>query len=127
MASVIGEQIDKPPGDREFFLSHSKRDQRQSPDGNCLPKRDLQEQITKKVVQLEHETHKLEQLEEHYQVFRTRERYRQNKKRAMVLERKRRLLQQHPDKAIASDDEFSLENRAAIQVQRIPILFSRLY
>lgn len=59
-------------------------------------------------------------LEEQYLVYRAKRNDKQNKHRAKVLERKRRLLEQdphlvHPD----DDDEYTLEDEAATQIQRV--------
>ena len=59
-------------------------------------------------------------LEEQYHVLRAKERDSQNRKRAMVLERKRRLLERDPDVVQPRDnDEYTLEDQAATEVQRI--------
>lgn len=60
-------------------------------------------------------------LEKQYEILRAREREKQNKKRAIVLERKRRLLEHDPNvlQVADDDDEFTLEDQAATQIQRI--------
>lgn len=70
--------------------------------------------------ELEHQARRYAVLEEQYRILQTKQRDAQNKKRAMVLERKRRLLEQDPHLLQhADDDEYTLEDQAAIQVQRI--------
>lgn len=69
---------------------------------------------------LERKACQQEALEEQYHVLRAKERDSQNRKRAMVLERKRRLLERNPDVVQSGDnDEYTLEDQAATEVQRI--------
>lgn len=69
---------------------------------------------------LEHQARKYVVLEEQYNLLQKNQRDAQNKKRALVLERKRRLLEQDPNlQQRAEDDEYTLEDHAATQVQRI--------
>ncbi|CAM9212025.1 unnamed protein product [Ectocarpus sp. 13 AM-2016] len=76
--------------------------------------------IQQKCDEVERKTRRQEALEEQYVMFQAKERTSQNKKRAQVLERKRRLLEQDPDLLEPSeDDEYTLEDGAATQVQRI--------
>lgn len=76
--------------------------------------------IQRKCDEVERKTRRQVALEEQYVMFQARERTSQNKKRAQVLERKRRLLEQAPDLLEPSeDDEYTLEDGAATQVQRI--------
>lgn len=66
------------------------------------------------------EAHKQLALEEQYLMYRAKKRAVQNKHRAQVLERKRRLLAQDPDLVQPEDDdEYALEDAAATQLQRI--------
>lgn len=76
--------------------------------------------IQRKSEELERKAHRQAALEEQYYIFQARERDAQNKKRAKVLERKRRLLEQDPDLLQPEvDDEYTLEDEAATQLQRI--------
>lgn len=76
--------------------------------------------MKRKSEQLEHRARQQVALEEKYHDFRAKEVRVQNKTRAMVLERKRRLLEQDPDIfQPTDDDEYTLEDQAATQVQRI--------
>lgn len=76
--------------------------------------------LKRKSEELEHQARQYAVLEEQYRVLQTKQRDAQNKKRAMVLERKRRLLEQDPHLLHhADDDEYTLEDQAATQVQRI--------
>lgn len=69
---------------------------------------------------LERKACQQEALEEQYHVLRAKERDSQNRNRAMVLERKRRLLERDPDVVQSGDnDEYTLEDQAATEVQRI--------
>ncbi|CAM9286095.1 unnamed protein product, partial [Hapterophycus canaliculatus] len=59
-------------------------------------------------------------LEEQSLLYRAQKRNMQNKHRAKVLERKRRLLEQDPDLARPEDDdEYTVEDEAATRIQRI--------
>lgn len=67
-----------------------------------------------------HQARKYVVLEEQYNVLQKNQREAQNKKRALVLERKRRLLEKDPNlQQRTEDDEYTLEDHAATQVQRI--------
>lgn len=75
--------------------------------------------INRKSDELDREARHQAAVEEEYHVFQAKERDTHNKKRAMVLERKRRLLEQDPDVLQPADDEHALEDGATTQVQRI--------
>lgn len=76
--------------------------------------------IQRKAEELERQAHRQVALEEQYFIFQARERDAQNKKRAKVLERKRRLLEQDPNLLQPGvDDEYTLEDEAATHIQRI--------
>lgn len=76
--------------------------------------------LQRKAEELERKAHQQLALEEQYFLFQARERDTQNQKRATVLERKRRLLEQDPDLLQPRvDDEYTFEDEAATQIQRI--------
>lgn len=76
--------------------------------------------IEKKTEELKRRIHRQAALEEQLRVFQAKERDRENKKRAKVLERKRRLLEHDPDLLQPRvDDEYTLEDEAATRIQRI--------
>lgn len=76
--------------------------------------------IQRKGEELERQAHRQVALEAQYFIFQAKERDAQNRKRARVLERKRRLLEQDPDLLQPGiDDEYTLEDEAATQIQRI--------
>lgn len=76
--------------------------------------------MKRKSEELERKVRQQVALEEKYHEFRAKEVRVQNKTRAMVLERKRRLLEQDPDGfQPTDDDDYTLEEQAATQVQRI--------
>ena len=76
--------------------------------------------MKRKAEELERKARQHEALEEQYHQLRSNERDSQNRKRAMVLERKRRLLERDADVLQPGDnDEYTLEDQAATQLQRI--------
>lgn len=76
--------------------------------------------MERKAEELERRIHRQAALEEQLRVFQAKERDRENKKRAKVLERKRRLLEHDPDLLQPRvDDEYTLEDEAATRIQRI--------
>lgn len=76
--------------------------------------------MKRKAEELERKACQQEALEEQYHQLRAKERDSQNRKRAMVLERKRRLLERDPDVLQpGGNDEYTLEDQAATQIQRI--------
>lgn len=76
--------------------------------------------LERKAEELERKINRQAALEEQLRVFQVKERDRENKKRAKVLERKRRLLEHDPDLLQPRvDDEYTLEDEAATRVQRI--------
>lgn len=82
--------------------------------------RELASKIERKSEELEREARRQVALEEQLSIFQVKERDRENRKRAKVLERKRRLLEQDPDHLEpGADDEYTLEDEAATRIQRI--------
>lgn len=76
--------------------------------------------IERKAEELKRRIHRQAALEEQLRIFQAKERDRENKKRAKVLERKRRLLEHDPDLLQPRvDDEYTLEDEAATRIQRI--------
>lgn len=76
--------------------------------------------IDRKADELGRRIHRQAALEEQLRIFQAKERDRETKKRAKVLERKRRLLEHDPDLLQPQvDDEYTLEEEAATRIQRI--------
>ena len=76
--------------------------------------------IERKSEELEREIRRQVALEEQLSIFQAKERDRENRKRANVLERKRRLLEQDPHLLEPGiDDEYTFEDEAATRIQRI--------
>ncbi len=81
---------------------------------------ELASKIERKSEEVEREARRQVALEEQLSIFQSKERDRDNRKRAKVLERKRRLLEQDPDLfEPGADDEYTLEDEAATRIQRI--------
>ena len=111
--------LKKLTGSTELIPTPSVQDQYQPSTGNCLSKKNLHEQIRTKSEKLKHETIQQAALENQYQLLRSKERNRQKRERAIVLERKTRPLEQYPGKfQFSADDELSLEDHAAVLIQR---------
>lgn len=107
---------DRNPGHRLVGSTSAERGYSCSPAENG----EAALKIQRKCDELDRKARRQAALEEQYVMFQAKERSSQIKKRAHVLERKRRLLEQDPDLLEPpEDDEYTLEDGAATQVQRI--------
>lgn len=75
--------------------------------------------LNRKMDELEYRARHQAMLEAQYQKFCMKEKTAHDQRRAVVLERARRLLQDSPDMPIPDKDEFTVEDQAATRVQRI--------
>lgn len=109
----------KFPQDDEINVPHDHASDGMGPD-RLAENDEVASKIERKAEELERRIHRQVALEKQLRIFQAKERDRENKKRAKVLERKRRLLEHDPDLLQPRvDDEYTLEDEAATLIQRI--------